>query len=104
MQPRASLSLKPESLNPKPNPIPNPSPSPSPNPSPSPKPNPGPSPSPNPKQVEFRATVSFAQSEAGRSLHRHELRLDSRPSNTCDIDGPGCLRRGTACPPPTLKP
>ena len=46
--------------------------------------------------MEFRATVSFAQSEAGRSLHRHELRLDSRPSNTCDIDGPGCLRRGTA--------
>ena len=59
---------------------------------------------PEEAQVEFRATVSFAQSEAGRSLHRHELRLDSRPSNTCDIDGPGCLRRGTACPPPTLKP
>ena len=54
--------------------------------------------------MEFRATVSFAQSEAGRSLHRHELRLDSRPSNTCDIDGPGCLRRGTAYPPVTLKP
>ena len=48
------------------------------------------------EQVEFRAAVPFSLSEAGRTLHRHELRLDSRASNTCDIDGTGCRRRGTA--------
>jgi hypothetical protein len=48
------------------------------------------------EQMEFRAAVPFSQSEAGLNLHRHELRLDSRASNTCDIDGPGCRRRGTA--------
>ena len=48
------------------------------------------------EQVEFRAAVPFSLSEAGRKLHRHELRLDCRTSNTCDIDGSGCRRRGTA--------
>ena len=49
-----------------------------------------------PEPAEFRVAVPFSLSEAGRNLHRHELRLDSRASNTCDINGTGCRRRGTA--------
>ena len=32
------------------------------------------------EQVEFRAAVPFSLSEAGRKLHRHELRIDHSPN------------------------